>query len=141
MQATKSTFMEGKGASKKVAFPVSSVRGRGPSKKHTCFLEGVAWNFSWLAPLAPHLRYDWTTKAPHDGNDWKKYLLVPRAHPSRTLLYAYFKRSGSKGAFSFPGARWDRFTLYGGAFARSCSGCRIKVHLNGYLKESGEIPP
>ena len=34
---------------------------------------------------------------------------VPRAHPSRTLLYAYCNRSGSKGALAFPGATWDRF--------------------------------
>ena len=56
-------------------------------------------------------RYDWTTGAPHDGdrNEWKKYRVVPRAHPSRTLLYVYFNRGGSKGAFSFPGATWDCF--------------------------------
>ena len=54
-------------------------------------------------------RYDWTTGAPHDGNERKRYRVVPRAHPSRALLYAYFNRSGSKGAFSFPGATWDRF--------------------------------
>ena len=54
-------------------------------------------------------RYDWTTGAPHDGNEWKKYRVVPRAHPSRTLLYVYFNRSGSKELFSFPGATWDRF--------------------------------
>ena len=31
------------------------------------------------------------------------------AHPLRTLLCAYFDRSGNivKGAFSFPGATWD----------------------------------
>ena len=54
-------------------------------------------------------RYDWTSGAPHDGNWWKKYRVVARAHPSRTLLNAYFNRSGSKGAFSYPGATWDRF--------------------------------
>ena len=54
-------------------------------------------------------RYDWTTGAPHDGNEWKKYRVVPRAHPSRTLLYVYFSRSGSKERFSFPGATLDRF--------------------------------
>ena len=46
---------------------------------------------------------------PHDGNEWKKYCVLPRAHPSRTLFYACFNRSGSTGAFSFPGATWDRF--------------------------------
>ena len=35
-------------------------------------------------------RYDWTTVGPYDGNEWKKYRVVPRAHPSRTLLSAYF---------------------------------------------------
>ena len=54
-------------------------------------------------------RYDWTTGAPHDGNEWKKCRVVPRAHPSRTLLYAHFNRSGSKRGFSFPRATWDRF--------------------------------
>ena len=54
-------------------------------------------------------RYDWTTGAPHDGNEWKKYRVIPRAHPSRTLVYAYFNRSRSKELFSFPGATWDRF--------------------------------
>ena len=47
--------------------------------------------------------YDWTTGAPHDGNEWKKYRAVPRAHPSRTLLYAYLTRSGSKGLLAFQG--------------------------------------
>ena len=63
--------------------------------------------------------YDWTTGVPHDGNEWKKYRVVPRAHPSRTLPYAYFNRSGSKGAFSFPGATSPTLPLYGGTFARS----------------------
>ena len=35
-------------------------------------------------------RYDWTTGAPHDGNEWQKYRVVPRAHPLRTLLNVYF---------------------------------------------------
>ena len=46
---------------------------------------------------------------------------LPHAHPSRTLLYAYFNRFGSKELFSFPGATWDHFRLYGGTFARSYS--------------------
>ena len=54
-------------------------------------------------------RYDWTTGAPHDGKEWKKYRVVPHVHPSRILLYVYFNRSGSKEPFSFPGATWDRF--------------------------------
>ena len=50
---------------------------------------------------------DWRTGAPHDGNELRKYRVVACAHSSRALLYAYFNRSGSKGAFSFPGATWD----------------------------------
>ena len=50
------------------------------------------------------------TGAPHNGNEWKKYRVVPRARPSCTLRYAYFTtRSGSKGASGFPGATWDHF--------------------------------
>ena len=46
---------------------------------------------------------------PHDENEFQKYLVVPRAHPSRALLYAYLNGSGSREAFSFPGATWDHF--------------------------------
>ena len=49
-------------------------------------------------------RYDWTTGAPHHGNG-----TTPRPHPSHTLLHAYCNSSVSNGAFSFPGATWDRF--------------------------------
>ena len=34
---------------------------------------------------------------PYDGNEWKKYRVVPRAQPLRPFVYAYFKRSGNKG--------------------------------------------
>ena len=49
-----STFLEAKGGggSKKALFPFITKR-RAPSKKHPCFLEGAAWNFSWLAPPWP----------------------------------------------------------------------------------------
>ena len=49
--------------------------------------------------------FDWTTGAPHDGYEWKKYGVVPCAHPSRTLLSAYFNSSENKAALSFPGGR------------------------------------
>ena len=77
--------------------------------------------FGWLWPRDDTLstmssrscfvgdRYDWTTGAPHDGNEWRKYRIVPPAHPSRPLVYAYFNRSGSKGAFRLAGATWDHF--------------------------------
>ena len=50
-------------------------------------------------------RCDWTTGGPHNGNEWKKYL----AHTPRPRLYAYLNRSGTKRAFSLPGAMWDHF--------------------------------
>ena len=68
--------------------------------------------FFFGVPLASNLcclffivgRYDWTTGGPHDGNEWKKYRVVPHAHPSRTLPYVSFNGSVSKDAFSFPEA-------------------------------------
>ena len=33
-------------------------------------------------------RYDWTTGAPRDGNEWKKYRVVPHVHPSSARLYS-----------------------------------------------------
>ena len=47
-----STFLEAKGLLRRSLCPLV-LRGRGPSKKRACFLEGAAWNFSWLAPLGP----------------------------------------------------------------------------------------
>ena len=91
---------------------VSGTRGLHP---------GFPWFSSFLGD-----RYDWTTGAPCDGNEWKKYRVVPRAHPSRTLLYVFFNRSGSKEPFSFPGATWA-LPLYGGTFARSYSVFVISV--------------
>ena len=42
---------------------------------------------------------------PHDGNEWKKYHVVPRVHPSRTLLYAYLIGPEAKGLLAFQGRR------------------------------------
>ena len=39
----------------------------------------------------------------------RKYRGVPRAHPLRPCGFAYYNRSGSKGAFRLPGAMWDHF--------------------------------
>ena len=50
----RSTFLEAKGLLSRSLFPWV-LRERGPSKKRACFLEGAAWNFSWLAPLGPRL--------------------------------------------------------------------------------------
>ena len=57
------------------------------------------------------------------------YPVVPRAHPSRTLLYAYFNRSGSKGTFSLPGATWDRFRCTVEP-SPGHIGCRVSLHMD-----------
>ena len=56
-------------------------------------------------------------RGPHDGNEWKKYRVVPRAHPLRPGGSARFDRSGSKEAFRLPGAAVGSLPLYGGTFA------------------------
>ena len=52
----RSTFLEAKGLLRRSLFPWV-LRERGPSKKRACFLEGAAWNFSWVAPLGPRLTF------------------------------------------------------------------------------------
>ena len=67
MKIPRSTFLEAKGGSKKVVFPLF-LRGRGPSKKHACFLEGAAWNFSWLTPFGPRPSNDFSR------NEFRHYI-------------------------------------------------------------------
>ena len=76
--------------------------------------------FMWKTPTPPEYirtqkfawfqffrgRSDWTTGAPHDGNECKKYRVCARLW--RTLLYGYFNRSGSKGDLSFPRSTGSR---------------------------------
>ena len=68
-------------------------------------------DFSFSFPSSSKFgdQYDWTNGGMHDGNEWKQYRVVPHAHPSRPLVYACFKRFGSKGAFSRPGVTRDHF--------------------------------
>ena len=72
-------------------------------------------------------------------NEWKKCRAVPRAHPSRTLLYVYFNRSGSKGAFSFSRGDVGSLPLYSGTFARSYSVSKLRrLHAMNKKKVSCE---
>ena len=48
-------------------------------------------------------RSDWTTGGPYDGNAWRKYRVVPRAHPLHPLVYAFFKGLETKGLLDFQG--------------------------------------
>ena len=31
-------------------------------------------------------RYDWTTRVPDNGNEWRKFRVVPRSHPMCPLV-------------------------------------------------------
>ena len=53
--------------------------------------------------------YDWTTGAPHDGNEWKKYVSYLVRTPRTPFFMLILVGPGSKGAFSFPGSTWDCF--------------------------------
>ena len=53
-------------------------------------------------------RYDWTTGVPDNGNDWRKFRVVPRSHPLRSLLLCtLFTKAGNRRAFRLPGAGGD----------------------------------
>ena len=41
-------------------------------------------------------RYDWTTGAPDNGNEWGKFRAVPRSYPLRPLFCALFNIGGWK---------------------------------------------
>ena len=79
-------------------------------------------------------RYDWTTGVPDNGNDRRKFRVVPRSHPLRPLVLHLFNRGGNRRAFRLPrGGRGS----YGGTFARSYS-VSIKIHiapLEGHLAD------
>ena len=36
-----------------------------------------------------HAQYDWTTGVPDNGNDWRKFRVVPRSYPLHPLIF-YF---------------------------------------------------
>ena len=54
-------------------------------------------------------QYDWTTGAPDNGIEWRKYRVVPRSHPLRPLFCALFNRGGNRRAFRLPGEGGDHF--------------------------------
>ena len=56
-----------------------------------------------------HAQYDWTTGAPDNGNEWRKFGAVPRlcAFPCVPLFCTLLSRVGNKRAFRLPGAGGD----------------------------------
>ena len=54
-------------------------------------------------------RYDWTTGVPDNGNEWRKFRVVPRSHPLRPLVCTLFTKGGNRRAFRLPGEGGDHF--------------------------------
>ena len=53
-------------------------------------------------PFGVHAQYDWPTGVPDDGNEWRKFRVVPRSHPLCPLLCTLFNRVGNRRAFRLP---------------------------------------
>ena len=56
-----------------------------------------------------HAQYDWTTRVPDNGNEWRKFRAVPRLYPLHSLVCTLFNKGGSRRAFRLPGAGGDHF--------------------------------
>ena len=102
----------------------SSLLFRGNS---TCkILEHLVWSntsgFQFWGPLArtnflsalcglPISGTDMTGRPGYsdNGNDWKKFRVVPRLYPLRSLVCTLFNKGGSRGAFGLPGTGGDHF--------------------------------
>ena len=53
-------------------------------------------------------QYDWTTGAPDNGKEWRKFRAVPRLYPLRSLVFCrLFSRGGNRRAFRLRGAGGD----------------------------------
>ena len=57
-----------------------------------------------------HAQYDWTTGVPNDGNEWRKFRVVPRSHPLQPLFCTLFNWVGNRRALRrLPGEGGDHF--------------------------------
>ena len=50
-------------------------------------------------------QYDQTTRGPYDANEWRKYRVVPCAHPSRPFVMFVFIDLDAKWLLAFQGRR------------------------------------
>ena len=67
-----------------------------------------------------HAQCDWTTAAPDNGNEWRKFRVVPRLHPFALPCFVLCLIGvEAEGLLDYQGG--GRFPLYGGTFARSSS--------------------
>ena len=57
--------------------------------------------------LALHAQYDWTTGVLDNGNEWRKFCVVPRSHPLRPLVLFLFGREGNRRVSRLPGEGGD----------------------------------
>ena len=80
--------------------------------------------------------YDWTTRGPYDENEWRKYRVVPRAHPLPPCAFAYFLEGlEAKGRLDFQGrpgitsvVRWNpRSVMF------SVKICLVNSYLHKYM--------
>ena len=70
-----------------------------------------------------HAQYDWTTGAPDNGNEWRKFRVVPRSHP---LFVHCFSGDRYRRVFRLPGiisiVRWNlRPVIFGVDFQPNLS--------------------
>ena len=58
-----------------------------------------------------HAQYDWTTGMPDNGNEWRKFRVVPRLCPfaSPLVLYTFITGGGNRMAFTLPVEGRDHF--------------------------------
>ena len=89
-------------------FPPFSKDFRGSAKRKTLACFGGSLAFSKKARVGGS---GWTTGAPDNGNDWRKFRVVPRSHPLRPLVFVFCLIGvETEGLLDYRGS----FPLYGG---------------------------
>ena len=70
------------------------------SSPHTfCTPHITAQFFFWNV----HAQDDWKTRVPDNGNEWRKFRVVPRSHSLRPLVFCFFTQAGNRRGFRLPG--------------------------------------
>ena len=97
------TFLNCFGASGPLARPQFHNASDVWSISHRCDCDFVTWAFE-----------DWTTGVPDNGNQWRKFCVVPRLRPLCPLVALFLKRVETEGVLDYQGragvasiARWN----------------------------------
>ena len=76
------------------------------------------------------------TGVPDNGNDWRKFRIIPRSHPCVPLFCTFFNRGGDRRAFRLPGGRgiisivrWNLRLVIFGAEGMGCQGYNYLRHV------------